>query len=312
MDRPIMLGTTPFPLPLHLGHECIAKVVAIGDQVGTVRPGQLVVVPFQISCGTCRPCQAGRTGNCATVPPISMYGFGVAGGNWGGALADQLTVPHADAMLVPLPSGIDPVAAASVADNVCDGYRHIAPYLPALLDDDPDAEVLIVAGLSPRHAYTPSIPLYAGLVARALGARNIYLADCRTWVRETAERLGLVGLHPAELKRRSPAPLVADITASPKGLHLALSQTAPDGICSSAGGLHRWARIPALRCYARNVTLHIGRAHVRHLIPAVLDLMIEERLHPEKVTTNVAPLAEAPHALRDHLGSYAVKTILTA
>jgi alcohol dehydrogenase len=144
LDRPLMLGATPFPLPLQLGHECVAEVIAVGGEVRTVVPGQRVVVPFQISCGTCPPCLAGRTGNCAAVPPTSMYGFGIAGGLWGGVIADQVAVPFADAMLVPLPDGIDVLAAASVADNVSDGYRHVAPYLPALLAEDAAAPVLIV------------------------------------------------------------------------------------------------------------------------------------------------------------------------
>ena len=41
---------------------------------------------------------------------------------------EQLAVPYADAMLVALPDGIEPVAAASVADNVCDAHRHVAPH----------------------------------------------------------------------------------------------------------------------------------------------------------------------------------------
>ena len=46
-----------------------------------------------------------------------MYGFGLAAGT-GAARPDQLAVPFADGMLVTLPDGIDPAAAASVADNV--------------------------------------------------------------------------------------------------------------------------------------------------------------------------------------------------
>ncbi len=115
-----------------------------------------------------------------------MYGFGIGGGHWGGAFCDQLTIPYADAMLSPLPDVLDPVAAASVADNVCDGYRHVAPYLPDLLQHDPCAPVLIVAGVTRRPVVSPSIPLYAGLAARALGARTIYFADTRSRVRDHA------------------------------------------------------------------------------------------------------------------------------
>jgi alcohol dehydrogenase len=53
VDRAMMLGRTPFPLPLHLGHECVAEVVELGDAVASVRAGDRVVVPFQINCGQC-------------------------------------------------------------------------------------------------------------------------------------------------------------------------------------------------------------------------------------------------------------------
>lgn len=174
LDRALGLGATPFPFPppLRFGHECVAEVVSVGGQVTRVLSGQRVVVPFQISCGTCPACRCGRTGNCASVPLFSMYGFGVSGGHWGGAFADQLTIPYAGAMLAPLPDALDPAAAASVADNVCDGYRHVAPFLPDLLQRDPGAEVLIIAGVTRRPVFSPSIPLYAGLTARALGARH--------------------------------------------------------------------------------------------------------------------------------------------
>jgi alcohol dehydrogenase len=310
LDCGIALGATQFALPLHLGHECVADVLAVGERVSTVKPGDRVIVPFQINCGSCAPCRAGRTGSCTSVPPASMYGMGLAGGLWGGAFADQLPVPYADAMLVALPEGIDPVAAASVADNVCDAYRHIAPHLPALLEEDPDAEVLIVAATNPRTPFGSSAPLYTGLIARAFGARNVSLADARPAVRAYAERLGLNALKPRELRRRAPAPLVVDATVEDLGI--SLSNTAADGICSSLGGFHRSTQVPLLQMYVRNATLHIGRTHVRHLIPQVLELMLDGRLRPESVITNVASLDEAPFALREHFLGGGVKTVLTA
>ncbi len=150
LDRAIMLGRTPFPMPFHYGHESIAEVVEVGSEVERVKVGERVVVPFQINCGECGACRAGLTGNCLAVPPLSMYGFGVAGGHWGGHVADLFKVPFADAMLVTLPEGIDPAAAVSVSDNVCDGHRHVAPHLPSILERDPGATVLILAAQTPR------------------------------------------------------------------------------------------------------------------------------------------------------------------
>jgi alcohol dehydrogenase len=238
-----------------------------------------------------------------------MYGFGFGGGHWGGAFSEQLAVPFADAMLVPLPAGIDPVAAVSVADNVCDAYRNVAPYLPSILTRDPDAEVLILAGLSSRPTFSASCPLYAGLIALALGARNVCLVDSRQEVRARAERLGIRALKPRQLRRRQ-APLVIHVSDDP--ISRAISHTAPDGVCASSGGLHRSAKIPLLEMYARNATLHVGRTHVRALIPHVLELMLAGRLRPETVTSTVAPLADAPNALREHVFGGAIKTVLTA
>lgn len=63
--------------------------------------------------------------------------------------------------------------------------------------------------------------------------------------------------------------------------------------------------------YGRNVTLHIARTHARTLIPLVLQLMAEGRLHPEAVTTTVASLEEAPGVLREHVIGDGTKTVLT-
>ena len=310
LDCAIALGASQFPLPLHLGHECVAEVLEVGERVSMVSRGDRVVVPFQINCGRCAACRAGRTGNCTGVPPVSMYGMGLVGGLWGSAFAEQLAVPYADAMLVRLPDGVDPVVAASVADNICDAYRHVAPHLPALLRENADSAVLILAATRRRFYFSPSLPLYAGLIARAFGAADVRVADARPAVREHARRLGLDALHPRELRRLGPVPLVIDTSGG--DVHLALANTAPDGVCTSSGSLHRSARIPTLRMYGRNVTLHFGRTHARALMPAVLELLAAGRLDPRPVITTVAPLQDAPKALGEHFRGGGVKAVLTA
>jgi alcohol dehydrogenase len=53
----------------------------------------------------------------------------------------------------------------------------------------------------------------------------------------------------------------------------------------------------------------IGRTHARAVIPGVLELIADRRLHPEHVTTNVADLDDAPSAISEHVRSDATKTI---
>jgi alcohol dehydrogenase len=310
IDCPLTMGTTQLLLPLRLGHECVAEVIDVGERVQAFRPGDRVIVPFQISCGACGACAGQRTGNCTRVPPLSMYGMGLLAGHWGGAFADELAVPYADAMLVALPDGVDVVAAASLADNVCDAYRHLGPHLPGVLERDPDAQVLIVGTTKEDLAFGYSVALYAGLIARALGARNVLLADAREIVRAHADRLGLDTAHPRELREHPPAPLVVDVSFD--GPALALSCTAPDGVCSSSGGLAHRAQIPLLSMYVRNVTLHLGRAHVRAVLPQALALMSGGRLEVGGVITTVAPMDEAPGVLREHFLRRGAKAVFTA
>ena len=305
LDSALCNGHTPFAVPLQYGHECVAEVLSVGSAVERVSPGDRVVVPFQISCGTCAACAEGRTANCLAVPPISMYGFGLTGGHWGGAVADELAVPFADGMLVPLPDEVDPVAAASVADNVSDAFRHVGPYAGA-------ERMVIVGAQRARHAFSPSVPLYTALIAKALGIGDVLLVDARPEVRAQATALGIEAAEAKEGRRRGPAPLVADISSTPKGLALALALTAPDGVCSSSGSLHAASRIPTALMYGRNVTLSFARCHARTQIPQVLDLMADGRLSPERVTTAVAGMDDAPAALTEHMRGPATKTIITA
>jgi alcohol dehydrogenase len=312
IDCGLAAGATPLLLPLQLGHECVAEVLRVGSEVSSVKVGDRVIVPFQINCGECEPCRAGMTGNCASVPAISMYGMGVLAGHWGGAFADELAVPYADAMLVRLPDGVDPIAATSLADNICDAHRHVVPHLGGALARDPDAEVLILGACTPRFAFGSSAPLYVGMIAQAEGARRVTLADNRPAVRAAAERLGLQARDPRELRGSPPAPLVVDSSFHPRGLALALSRTAPDGVCSCAGSLHARGSIPLLSMYTHNVTLHLGRAHVRSILPDALELVASGRLRSREVVDTVAPLDEAPQVLRDAFRRGGPKVVLTA
>jgi alcohol dehydrogenase len=80
LDAVFLSGGVPIAEPFALGHECVAEVLEVGDGVTSVAPGDRVVVPFQISCGTCAACAVGRTASCRTVPRGSAYGMQPLGG----------------------------------------------------------------------------------------------------------------------------------------------------------------------------------------------------------------------------------------
>ena len=298
LDSAFLSGMVPVPEAFPLGHECVAEVVEIGDAVTVTSPGDVVVVPFQISCGTCGPCVAGHTGSCMTVPRGSAYGMRPLGGDWGGALADLLRVPFADAMLVPLPAGIEPAAVASVADNVPDGFRAVAGPLAAT----PGAEVLVVAG------WARSISLYATACALALGASRVVYADSDQTRLEAATALGAEALpvaagedgRPAWPKKLGRFPIVVDACGDHDGLHAAIRSTAPNGTCTSVAiYFEPTTPVPLLEMYTRGCTLHTGRVHARALIPEVLGLIAAGRLDPAPVTSAVVGFDDAVEALAD-------------
>jgi threonine dehydrogenase-like Zn-dependent dehydrogenase len=289
IDAPILRGEVPFSGPFAFGHEFVAEVVEVGEAVLTIRVGQLVVVPFQISCGTCDACRRGFTGNCAMVEGFASYGLGKGG--WGGALSDLVRVPFADAMLVPVPVGVTPEAVASASDNLPDAWRTVGPHLL----DHPGSPVLIVGG-----AGSGSIGLYAAAIARALGASQVDYADQDTPRLEIAQALGVNALaigssFPKQLGRY---PLTVDAGANTEGLACALRSTEREGRCISTSiyFAHN-IPLPLRDMYYTGVVFQTGRVHARAVIPEVLTLVREARLEPEKVTTEVALWEEAPAAL---------------
>jgi alcohol dehydrogenase len=284
LDQPMIFGETPFQLPIHLGHECVAEVVEGPEGFA---PGDRVVVPFQISCGTCERCRRGLTGNCDSVPPLSMYGFGGLGGEWGGMLSDLALVPYADAMLVPLPEGVDPVLVPSAADNMTDGWRAVAPALAEL----PAADVLVVGGAA------RSVSLYAVDAALALGASSVTYVDTDAARLEVAQELGAKVIEGAPDRGLGTFPVTVDGTVTAEGLVATLRLTEWGGRCTTIGQIEPEAPLPLFELFTRGVQLHIGRAMARPAIPAILNLVAAGGLRPQLITSVTVAWDDAPEAL---------------
>ncbi|MHB8296249.1 MAG: alcohol dehydrogenase catalytic domain-containing protein [Acidimicrobiales bacterium] len=165
--RPTAVARCDLDLPMAkvglfpVGHETVAEVIAVGDQVTSTRPGDKVLVPFEVSCGQCDRCRRRNYAACLqyTAPLGAVFGFGRSGGAHGGALSDLLFVPEADHLLVGAPAFVPDVGLAMLTDNAVDAYRSVGPPLSRRRG----AYVLIVAATS------GSIALYAAALA-SLGA----------------------------------------------------------------------------------------------------------------------------------------------
>ena len=297
LDAAMAQGRFPAEGPFALGHEFIGEVIDAGDDV-SIPLGQTVAVPFQISCGRCDPCISGHTANCRTVPLRSMYGLGDFGGDWGGAFSDVVRVPFADHMLVPVPTGVDPEAAASVGDNIADAWRAVVP----ALRERPDSDVLIVGG-----GGATAIGLYSVQLAKAHGAATVRYLDHDDDRLALATRLGAdtisIGSDGGKPKfpyRIEPATITVDASARAEGLALALRSTEPSGICTNVGvAFEMLTPIPLLEMYGNGVVLHVGRAHVRPPMPELMAAIADGVIQPEHVTTQTAHWDDAADAMSD-------------
>ncbi|MFH8259940.1 zinc-dependent alcohol dehydrogenase [Streptomyces roseolus] len=94
-----------------LGHEPMGVVEEVGPEVRRTAPGDRVVVPFNVSCGTCPMCERGLHSQCETTQ-VRAYGSGAAlfgytklYGQVPGGQAEYLRVPFGDTLPIHVPEG---------------------------------------------------------------------------------------------------------------------------------------------------------------------------------------------------------------
>lgn len=292
VDTALIYGRVPFPGPFPLGHEGVGEVVAVGKEVTTVAAGQRVIVPFQISCGRCARCSRGLTASCERVNPGAMYGLEPFGGPWGGFLSELVRVPWANHMLVPLPDGVDPVAIASLSDNIPDGWRTVGPFI----SDPRNTSVLVVVGAA------PSIPYYTIAIARALGVQHVDYLELDGGLASQADKAVRTGANilkgPDEVAAQKYTVTVCS-ASDVDALKLAVRATEPDGTCvvNAIFFNNDQVPVPMFSMYTRGARLVTGRVNARAVMPHALDLILDGAFHPEAVTDAVVPWRDAAEAL---------------
>ena len=290
-------GAVPFKGPFAIGHECVAQVIAVGTDVRHIRSGETVVVPWAVSCGTCPQCRRGLTSKCSTTTTrtLAAFGFGAPGGPWGGVIADELRVPFADHMLVPVPGGIPPLRIAAAGDNLADAWRSVVPPLR----ERPGASVLVIGGGA------KSIGLYAVGLAVGHEAGVVDYADDDPARRQLAESFGArtVAMPAARRPGRHRGTtcarydVVVEASSRAAGLRRAIRALAPGGVCTAVGYyLAAGTRVPLMRMYATDATLRLGVSHARAILPELLEFVGRTAYAAERVTTLTADWEDAPRA----------------
>lgn len=288
LDVGFVRGLAPMKAGEPIGHEMIGEVIEVGDAVHRFKAGQKVIVPSQISCGACHNCRRGFTGRCQSVPFAAGFGMG-RDGDFGCAAADLVRIPFADAMLVPLPSGIDPIAMIGAADMAADSWRAVGPQLA----ERPGATVLVMGGLA------SVIGIYAAGLAVAAGASRVDYADDDAGRRAQAARYGA---NPITLPGDLPMhyEIVVDACGTPETLLQAIRAAEPEGIVTSVT-IHLGATtpVPLLEMYHKGVFFRTGRANVRTNLEPVLAACAHKAFKPDLIETTLYAFDDAPDAWLD-------------
>jgi alcohol dehydrogenase len=271
----------PFPF----GHECVAEVIEIGEKVTNLSIGDIVSVPFQISCGTCHNCAHGFTSSCESVPHISTYGFGKHL-EFGGAMSDFIKVPYADSMLLKIPKHIDPVHLASLSDNIPDAYRHVAA-----LAENPNQSVLVISGKA------KSVGIYAVLLAKYLGVTAIDYVDNNQERLSVAKNAGANKVYESFTQLHRKYDVVIDASSTTKGLETAFKSVRNYGTVTSSGIYIKKPQISLINMYGKGVNFKIGLANARTDAEKILELMDNKSIDFALATTKLDTWDNAIDAL---------------
>lgn len=151
------------------GHEFAGVVEEVGPSVQSLSRGDRVVVPFNISCGTCFFCSRGLTGNCENTNPNASIASGVFGyshttGGYDGGQAEYVRVPFADVGPMKVPDDMHEEDVLFLSDILPTGYQ------AAEMGEIKPGETVVVFGCGP-------VGLFAQKSAWLLGAGRVIAVD---------------------------------------------------------------------------------------------------------------------------------------
>lgn len=274
-----------------MGHEAIGVVEAIGPDVRTMKPGDLVVMPFAYSDGTCVFCHEGLQTSC------------IHGGFFGtdavaGAQAEAVRVPLADGTLFVLPVGKDDALIPSLLtlSDVMGTGHHAA----------------VVARVAPGKTVAVvgdgAVGLCGVIAARRLGAEQIIILGHHRDRIALAKEFGATDVvsergdeavqHVRDLTGGFGVHSVLECVGTDQAMLNAISIARPGGAVGRVG-VPQDEKMPASQpAFYHNVTVGGGPAPVRAYIGELLPDVLEGRIEPGRVFDRVVGLDEVPEGYR--------------
>src|SRR6266480_1642337 len=286
-----------------MGHEAIGVVEAVGSGVRTLKAGDVVVMPFAYSDGTCMFCHEGLHTSC------------VHGGFFGtvelpGAQAEALRVPLADGTLFALPVGADDALTASLLtlSDVMGTGHHAAR--AAKVDRGKTAAVIgdgavgLCAVIAARRLGAEQIimmgrhPDRIGL-AKQFGATDVVSERGDEAVARVRALTGGLGVHS-----------VLECVGTDQAMRSAIGITRPGGAVGRVGVPHYEAIPGSDPAFYNNLMIGGGPAPVRAYIPELLPDVLEGKIEPGRVFDRIIGLDEVPDGYRAMNERAAIKVMV--
>jgi threonine dehydrogenase-like Zn-dependent dehydrogenase len=286
-----------------MGHEAIGVVEAVGPDVRTLSDGDLVVMPFAFSDGTCLFCGDGLQTSC------------VHGGFFGteevaGAQAEAVRVPQADGTLFVLPVGEDDALLPSLLtlSDVMGTGHHAAVGAKV----GPGKSVAVVGD--------GAVGLCGVIAAKRLGAEQIIILghhpDRIALAREfgATDVIGERGDGAVELVRELTggfgAHSVLECVGLDQSTQTAIEIARPGGAVGRVGVPQDEVMPASRQAFFDNITVSGGPAPVRAYIEELLPDVLEGRIEPGRVFDRVIGLDEVPDGYRAMNDREAIKVMV--
>jgi threonine dehydrogenase-like Zn-dependent dehydrogenase len=286
-----------------MGHEAIGVVEDVGDEVRTVKRGDVVVMPFAFSDGTCAFCHEGLQTAC-----VHVGFFGNNGVN--GAQADALRVPFADGTLFVLPVGEDHALMPSLLtlSDVMGTGHHAAVVAKA----GPGKSVAVVGD--------GAVGLCGVIAAKRLGADQIIILGRHPDRIALAKEFGATDVvsergeeavaRVRELTGGFGAHSVLECVGLEQSELTAIEIARPGGAVGRVG-VPQGEKLPASKpAFYNNVTVGGGPAPVRAYIEELLPDILEGRIDPGRVLDRTVGLDGVPDGYRAMADRESIKVMV--